>query len=101
MLTGSQTFYVESPEEQGKAEGEPLETLLRVFKNLDEAARYRAEVESYEGTSFEVIAVKLSDLSTIRCDKFAYPLRIEMCAMPEDEYPQEILCIYSKYEQKN
>lgn len=98
-------LFIESPEDQGLPDGVPQETVLRVFTRSDEALAYREIVlASQGGGTFKVVGIDLTTLWSLipsvdrqsmkQCD---CPLRVEVCFIDEDGWPQTIDLLHSVF----
>ena len=83
-------MYSETPEEQGLSDGSRL---LRIFASYGEAQRYRDALEEYAGDELVVTALSIDELWWPM--KRLGDVKVELCQMPEAEWPIAIGTLWS------
>jgi hypothetical protein len=99
MMPGG-ILFAESPEEQGLTDGDPQESLLRLFINKDDVEAYCDYVRiSYGDVSVTEVTLKdvwylLEDIESLSEVQYNCPVRIAFCALDEDNWPVDIDTIH-------
>jgi hypothetical protein len=102
-------LYIEKPEDR---DDDLEEIVVRVFTNLFDANRYREAVIEYQMVGESVVRIStygnLTDLfeslavfDDASRKAFGYPLRIELCEMPERSHPITLSVLFAPYETRH
>lgn len=96
-------LYIESPSDQGIAEGEPQESVLRLFTDSNEALSYRDLVAQAHG-SMKIVGLDLTALWELipsidrqSMKAFDCPLRVDVCSVDKDGWPISIDTLHSVF----
>lgn len=89
VINNSGDVYTETPEEQGVVDKDL--GLMRVFETKVEAERYRDAVDVFAEERLETV---IAPLEAVMVQANSKKAKVELCYMPEDEWPKSLDIIY-------
>lgn len=99
MAVRSQTsVHFETPIDQGLPDDAPQFSLVRVFTDYEDAERYCKTLEAYFDVEYTPMRCSLDEIFSVAVRFDNYPVRFELCEMPEDEHPRNLMTIHSNDE---
>ncbi len=96
-------IYTESPNEQGLSDKVPQESLLRVFMTVQDVTAYcaflNAELTGVKSKHTDLVTIwgLLQRIDALSMKRYDCPVRVDVCTIDKDGWPESIDTLHSIY----